>query len=702
MGPKGPSKQGTRPLDGCLSLSHTLAVFRSVARPLVAVAAAALIGGIAFVAPPVVRGASDGLQIVTHSTYVALPGEKRVHVSVQAWATNTRPDPPNSRFYYTSARFGVPTAVENLTAFSGSSVLVARVLSTSKEFTEIEIAFGTGVFHGVTYPFTFAFDMVDPGGVPNRDVRVRASLMAFPVWAFGSQGTPGSTVSVTIPAGYTVTLQAGDLKTSRAPEGTTVLTGTSIPDPTGFFAYLTAERPGAFRETSVTVRLPEGAVTILVRAWEDDPDWGTKVRGIISKGLPVLQDLIGMGYQVHGGLQIEEAAVSRLGDYAGLYNPETEAIDLRYDADGYTALHETAHTWFNYNLFSGRWPEEAWAEYYGVEAGKRIGTDGQAFVLTPQTSAVRFPLNAWADPGQESTVREDFAYAASYRLAQLIAARAGQAGLREVWQAAENNQNAYQPRHPAGSPETGAAKVVEGWQQLLDLLEERTGHSYVDLWRQWVVTSAQAKLLDQRAKARADYARTLTAAGDWELPYDARYSIGAWQFDFLHTELADARAVLTDRDRIAARAARLSLSVPSTVKTDFEGDSLKKAQQDATMELTALATLKSTTDSLTRSPSALEWAGLLFSDPTRQLASARTAFEQGDPGSATQNAIAAAGQRARAADAGRLRVGVAGGAVLLLDGLAIGGLVLRRRRRRGAFVGPMGTEGRSGDPEPVA
>ena len=293
-------------------------MFRSVVRPLVAVSAAALLGGIAFVAPPSVRAVSDGLAIVTQANYVALPAEKRVHVTVQAWATNTKPDSPNTRYYYTTARFGVPTAVQNLTAYSGSSFLVTRVLSSSSEFSEIEVAFGVGVFHGVTYPFTFAFDMLDPGGVPNRNVRVAASLVAFPVWAFGSQATPGSTISVKIPAGYTVTVEAGDLKTSRGPNGETVLTATAIADPTTFYAYITADRPGAFRETSVTVRLPQGPVTVFIRAWDDDPAWGTRVKGIVSKGLPVLEDLIGVGYQVHGELQVDEAAVSRLGDYAGL------------------------------------------------------------------------------------------------------------------------------------------------------------------------------------------------------------------------------------------------------------------------------------------------------------------------------------------------------------------------------------------------
>ena len=662
-------------------------MFRKVAGPLVAAAAAALVGGIAFVAPPMVRAAPDGLQVVTHASYVVLPTEKRIHVTVEARATNLTPDPPDGRYYYTAARFAVHPAIQNLTASSGSSTLAARVVSSSKEFSAVEVAFGQSLFHGATYAFTFAYDIVDPGGVPKRDVRVAASLVAFPVWAFGSQGTAGSSVSVTIPAGYTVTIEAGELTTGQGPGGATVLTATAIGDPVSFFAYITAERPGAFQETSATIRLPDGPVTVLIRAWDDDPAWGTRIKAIVSKGLPVLRDLIGLGYQVHGELQIDEAAASRLGDYAGVYNSEAESIEVRYDADGYTTLHETAHTWFNDNLFSGRWIAEAWAEYYGVEAGKRIGTDGQAFVLTPQLSASRIPLNAWAAIGVEPPLTEEYAYAASYRLAQLIEARAGLTGLREVWQAVENGESSYRPNHPGVSPEKGLATTVEGWQRLLDLLEERTRHTYGDLWRQWVVTDAQAPMLEERATARADYARTVAAAGNWELPYQVRYTLGAWQFGTLQLELADARSVLTDRDRIAAAAARLNLVVPATVKTDFEsGTTFDNAKHDAASELTALAAVQSASAVLARSPSALESIGLLFADPGRYLQTARTAFEKGDADSATRDAHAAAQERAGAADAGRLRVSVAGGATLLLDGFAMGGLALRRRRRRRRFA----------------
>src|SRR5207249_354827 len=83
----------------------------------------------------------------------------------------------------------------------------------------------------------------------------------------GSRETAGSSVSVTIPAGYAVTIETGDLTTGHGSDGSTILSTDVIPDPQSFFAYITAERPGAFHQTSTTIRLPEGPVTVQIRAW---------------------------------------------------------------------------------------------------------------------------------------------------------------------------------------------------------------------------------------------------------------------------------------------------------------------------------------------------------------------------------------------------------------------------------------------------
>jgi hypothetical protein len=656
-----------------------------MARPQLAVLAATLIGGMSLFSPPMTRAAEIGMQVVTQAHYTALPAEKRVHVVVDAVARNVKPDPPNGRYYYTETRFGVQPAIRNLEASSGSRTLAASVVSSSQQFTAVDVAFGRSIFHGESISFRLSFDIVDPGGAPQRDVRVANSLVAFPVWAFGSGQTPGSSVSVAVPAQYAVTVVAGQLTTTHGANGTTVLSATQISDPPSFFAYLTAERPGAFVDSTATVPLSDGPVTVKVRAWDDDPDWGRSEQKLVTEGLPQLRSLIGLPYLVRGQLVVEEAAVSRLGDYAGVYDSVTEVIRVRYDADDFTTLHEAAHTWFNANLFSGRWIGEAWAEYYAVEAGKRIGADGQIFAMTPQLTAAKIPLNAWGAIGDEPQLTEDYAYAATYHLAQLIAARAKIDGLQRVWQAAEGGIGSYQPAHAPATPEQGTAATADGWQRLLDLLEERTGVSYADLWTEWVVTPDQRPELSARATARTDYQRTLAVAGAWDLPYTIRYDMGAWQFDDAGTILAQARAVLGDRDRIAAQAKRLGLAVPGTLKHDFEtATGLEVSAATARGELDALGAIATATSVLGAPQTPVEWVGLLWANPSSHLGASRGAFARGEIPAARSEAEAASLERRHAADVGRLRVAVAGGSLLVVDGLAMAGLALRRRRPRAA------------------
>ena len=265
---------------------------------------------------------------------------------------------------------------------------------------------------------------------------------------------------------------------------------------------------------------------LLIRAWDDDPAWDEQVTRLLRRGLPALQALIGVDYPVSGRLSVEEAATSRLGEYAGIYNRVTGVIRVRYDADGFVTLHEAAHLWFNGDFFEDRWIGEAWAEFYGVTAGRRIGASGTTFDLTDELLDSRIPLNDWGAIGVESLQVEDFAYAATYSLARRIADRADLAGLREVWQAADAAEMAYQPIHAGGPAARGVDFDLAGWQQLLDLLEERTGASYTDLWQDWVVNDEQQRQLAARQAARHAYAETVAAAEDWELPESIRADLG--------------------------------------------------------------------------------------------------------------------------------------------------------------------------------
>ena len=97
-----------------------------------------------------------------------------------------------------------------------------------------------------TYRLTF--DLKDPGGAATRDLRVGDSLVSFPVWAYATRSTPGSTVTVVFPAGFDVEVEAGEIPApdhrGRRPDDLPERAGSQAP--LEFFAYLVADRPGAY------------------------------------------------------------------------------------------------------------------------------------------------------------------------------------------------------------------------------------------------------------------------------------------------------------------------------------------------------------------------------------------------------------------------------------------------------------------------
>jgi len=638
---------------------------------LAALAAAVPIG------PAEVR-AGGGLVTVTDATYLVQPDQARVHVTIDAVSTSYEADTSQGQIYYSGITISVPPGVSNVAVTSGGFSLQASASGTT-DATRIEIEFGTAVYYGQSYGYRITFDMVDSGGTADRDFRIGHSVAAFPVWAFGSDGASGNSVVVLLPPTFTPSVYGGPLSATIQGDGSVRLAA-SVSDASIWFAYVTAERPGLFTSIPFTLTVGGAEASVIIRAWDDDPEWAARTQDLLTDGLPALMELIGLPWAVFGDLKVEESA-NRLGDYAGIYNKTTEKINVRYDADATVTLHEAAHIWFNADLFRGRWIGEAWAEFYAVHSAEAIGVTGETFTLTDELLAARIPLNDWASIGFEGPDVELFAYAASYNLGQLIYARTDLDGLRAVWRAANDAEMSYQPVHATGSPRTGVAITQEGWQRLLDLLEERTGTAYSDLWSEWVVNDIQEAQLTARASTRTRYFEAVAAAGDWELPELIRYDMSSWQFDGVAAELQVVDRVLATADAIADLATELDLTPPDELQTAFEGnDGLDAALEEGESELTAVEDIKEATTALAADPGFVAWVGLLFADPSLELAAARDAWEEGDSEAAASGAGAVMVILDEAEDRGGERLAASGGVLLVVGGGAA--LVWRRRARR--------------------
>ncbi len=631
--------------------------------------------------PAPVAAATPDLSLVGDADYVVVPDEATVRVAVDLTATNNRKDTSTRRYYFDEAFLAVQPGTETFAISSPDGKPTVRVASRNDEYTLLRIAFGQRLFSGRSTALRLTFELPDPGGSPGRDVRVGQALVTFPVWAFASDDTPGGSVTLSLPADYAVGFAAGSMDgPSDGADGVQVFRTGPLADPLDFFAYVVADRPGAYAARDIEALVLGAPVPITLQAWVDDPAWSERIEDLFVRGLPVLGDSIGVAYPERAEPIVVREGVSRtLGGYAGIFDPAAGRIDVDYAAGPLVILHEGAHLWFNGAFLAERWANEGFASYYAGLAATGLGVEATADVLTPELVASRIPLNTWGAVGTADDAVEDYGYAASLALASSIAERAGPDGLRAVWAAVAAGEAAYQPRH--GDPDAPVpSRSTPDWRGSLDLLEERTGARFDDLWRRWVVRDQEADLLDRRSVARSEHREVADLAVDWELPAAIREELGAWRFAEALGLIAQARAVLDERAVIEARADELGIRPPSTLRDRFEEGSLRAADAEARAELAALDALQDAETAHVAEPTLLASIGLLGEEPEADLIAAEAAFEAGDLLTAVE-----AAERARASWDGAEGVGIRralSGLGILLLVLTAGTLLVARIRSR--------------------
>jgi hypothetical protein len=658
-------------------------------------------------APPAARdarAATPDLTIVGDARYEVVPAESLVRVTVDLVARNHLRDTAARKFYFDRAFLAVPPGTTSFALTSPSGKPSVRVSTRRADHLVLALSFGQRIASGKSAKLRLTFDMPDPGGAAAREVRIGEVLVSFPVWAYGyPNGVAGSSVTAVFPAGYTAYLEAGELPAPTIDAaGRTIFASGPLADATGFSAFFVAERPAAYDETKLDLEIGGSAAAVTVRAWPDDPDWATRVGDLFGRGLPVLGQLTGLGWERTGPLVVEEVVSRSAAGHAALFDPAAGRMAVAYYADSFVILHEAAHAWFNGALLADRWANEAFATYYAVAAGGRLGEAIVPAELTDGLMKARIPLNAWgagepgAAPGAAPDDRpsDDYAYAASYALAAQVAERAGFDGLREVWRAAAAGEAAYQPPHvDAGAvrpPEPAAG--APDWRGLLDLLEDRTGKTYDDVWREWVVRDDEAALLDARREARERYAAVVRSAGRWELPRSVREALRAWQFDAAGAMLVDAEELLGRRAELELAAAAAGLRLPTRLEAVFEGDAgFAAAKAEADAEKATIEALLAASAARPAAPDTLERIGLLGSAPEDALAAGRAAFSSGDLESAASAASSVYVTWSAAAGAGRSRILAGTGvAILVLLGILVT-VSYARSWRAARREGPLGS-----------
>ncbi len=270
-----------------------------------------------------VRAAAPNLTIVTDARYEVQPDAHRVRITVDMTLVNHLRDTATKRYFFDRALLSVlPGTSGYKLTWAGAGSPKVTVSKRTDDYTLLQLGLAQRLYSGKSAKYQLVFDLVDPGGAAARDIRIGPSLVSFPVWAFATNSTGGSTVQVTFPKGFEVQVQSGAMPApTTASDGRVVLTTGKLAKPLTFFAFLVADRPADLVTTSLTVGVGDTPVDLKIEAWPDDASWSKRVGGLVTKALPVLSTRIGLAWPRDGGLVIREAVSRSTGGYAGLFDP---------------------------------------------------------------------------------------------------------------------------------------------------------------------------------------------------------------------------------------------------------------------------------------------------------------------------------------------------------------------------------------------
>jgi hypothetical protein len=222
-----------------------------------------------------VRAATPDLTIVGDARYAVQPGHRRVRVTVAMTLTNHLQDTKTTRYYFDKAYLALmPESSGYRLSWAGAGTPTVRVTKRAKDYTVVRLGLAKRLYGGKTATYTLTFDIVDQGGKATRDVRIGGSLVSFPVWAFASDSTPGSSATVVFPKGYQVAVEAGSIPAPTVDAaGRTIFRSGHLDTPLTFYAFLIGDRPGAYHATTIRPTVGGTQAVVTIRSWPEDTVW---------------------------------------------------------------------------------------------------------------------------------------------------------------------------------------------------------------------------------------------------------------------------------------------------------------------------------------------------------------------------------------------------------------------------------------------
>ncbi len=636
--------------------------------------AVALALGLLILAGPAAR-AVDGLEARSSNTFVVDAKEELVRATLTITVRNTKANVSTGGgyyyFFFTSVHLPVPADAERFAATSnGASLTVSLSPSDNPTIRIATIAFPQNLRYGQTRTIMLTF--VARGARPrSKDkTRVGPGYATFAVYSLGDPGT--TTTKVVLPPAMDFDATTDSFSPTASKDAVTYTT-TETNDPNGFWAVISARNPSVATATDVTI----DGEDVTVMAYRDDPRWAPFVKKGMTRGIPVLERLTGTSWP--GGLTTvrEDSSVNVRG-YDGWFDTSSDEIVIGEALDRELLFHELSHAWASSSAIDQRWIYEGLAQALAARAVRELGGTSAEPPAVSRASAAAFPLNAWHEDTGRSQAGNDYGYPAAYRAMRALLNGTEPARTSDVLAAVVGGRSAY-----AASTDEGSMDDVTDWRRFLDLLETTGGDAGAEqVYRSWVLTPAQKRLLANRRTARAAYERLDAADGAFAPPLGVRAAMTSWDYPTAMVAMASLTDAAAAAAAVQEAANKHGMVLPQAVRAIYEQagtgseDALVATLDQAAEAIDAVAA--SDRDAgRTANPFHMLGSRLLGVD--RSAVGADALLARGDVAGALREARAASDAAGRATWLG---LAVVLGVLVLIGAAATLVLLLRRALRR--------------------
>jgi hypothetical protein len=504
----------------------------------------------------VAQSAGNGLDERSVNSFEFDPGRGVVRVTIDIDLRNVTEDRVDgsviSRAFFDTYSVAVPVGAENIVATRNGAVLDGTLspIPQSPAFSSYRFQLDPPLFSGDSATVQVTYDHL---GAPPRDPvpwRVNEAYAGFVAFGLGDEGQV--TLRISQPFGYEFD-EFTDLAGFEVSE----------PDPFGTVVHT---RSGLSQDTRITVGMANDdrlvsrpldvdGVDLQLRSWPDDPEWADFAAATVERGLPALEELIGIEWPIEGSFDVRQTVEPTLSGYAGWFDAASNEIAVGEALDADTIYHELSHAWFNRRLSPERWVTEGFAQTYAAELVRRDGAEARVPSEPDVENPFARPLTEWTALDTERAV-EEYGYTTSFWVVDALIDDIGFDRGREVIATLLGGRSPYGDTTDVERPDVD-------WKRMFDVFVEVGGSTVArEVFIAHVVDGDGAASIDRRDLAAADVDALLDRSSPWDLPVGIRNRLERWELDDVAEAVVAADLVLQQRAALESIEASVGVDEP--------------------------------------------------------------------------------------------------------------------------------------------